>query len=125
MLCIREPGRREQSARDRQGRDVSHDSHDNSPNMSLPRLACQSRSRALVTKHHKEHMIEGGRAREQTGLFRDDFGGACQIHTSPLRQKKWPQLKKKCSNWVYKKSFFLCIGLNEIDQNFTKITKFL
>ena len=71
-------------------------------------------------------MITKG-ARERTGLSRDFFWWwsiSQPFHTSPLRQKKWPQLKKKCPNWVYKKSFFSCIELNEISQNFTKIMKF-
>ena len=84
---------------------------------TICRLACQSHSQALVTKHHTRAHDQKGRAHERTGLSQDHFGGARQIHTWPLRQKK-------CPNWVYKKSFFSCIELNEIDQNFTNFTKF-
>ena len=82
----------------------------------------------FTTRVTKVHVVCESETRQQAkpaGLSRDHFGGARQIHTSPLRQKKWPQLKKKCSNWVYIKLFFSCIELNEIVQNFTNFTKFL
>ena len=49
---------------------------------------------------------------------RDHFGGACQIHTLPLRQKKWPQLKKKVLKLgILKVIFFVhTVELNEIGQ---------
>ena len=57
-------------------------------------------------------------AHEQTGLSQDHFGRACQIHTLPLRQKKWPQLKKKVLKLgILKVIFFVhTVELNEIGQ---------
>ena len=64
------------------------------------------------------------RACERTGPSRDHFGGACQIHTSPLHQKV-ATTQKKVLKLGIQKVIFLYIELNEIGQNFTKIIKFL
>jgi hypothetical protein len=86
----------------------------------MARLACQSRSRALVTKRHKEHMIEGGELASGLGCSGTILAEPAKFiprhfvkksgHNSlATTQKKVLKLSIQCI-----KSFFWCIELNEI-----------
>ena len=76
----------------------------------MARLSSLSHSRALVTKRHTRAHDRKGRARERTGLSRDHFGGASQIHTSVLGRKTFPLPKKSPQIEYTKSSYFLILS---------------
>ena len=84
------------------------------------RLASQSHSRALVTKRHTRAHDRKGRARERTGLSRDHFGGACQIHRSVLSRKSHSSSKKSPQIEYTKSCYFLILSKMEYTNFFDK-----